>query len=172
MAFELINPTEIEIGKPLKKELILKIKNSLDDHELRLNSSETGAARIVVFDMTVLNAASANTLTALSFSEALFPYTLTGCEIRLFEKGSLTGAVEIDIKKSSTDLDDLSFTSIFTTKPKITMATAADYERSSNQAFDPVKTAMAEGDSLRFDITEMPGGGTLGKFRVILFGEL
>ena len=172
MAFELINSTEIDVGKPLKKELLLKIKNSLDDHELRLNSAEAGAARVIILDHTIMNAASSVTLTALTYSEALFPYTITGCEIRIFEKGSLTGAVEIDIKKSVTDLDNGSFSSIFTTKPKITLASAADYDRSTNQAFNPAQTAIVEGDTLRLDITEMPGGGTLGKFRVILYGEV
>lgn len=172
MAFEVINSTEIDVGKPNKKELWLKVKNSLDNHELRLNSTEAGAARVIILDHTILNAASAVTMTGLTYSEALFPYTITGCEIRIFEKGSLTDAIEIDIKKSVTDLNGASFSSVFTTKPKITMATAVDYERSTNQAFNPAQTAIVEGDTLRLDITEMPSGGTLGKFRIILYGEV
>lgn len=172
MAFELINSTEIAVGAALKKELLDKVKNSLDDHESRLNSAEAGAARVSIFDLTVMNAASSSTFTGLAYSEALFPYTITGCEIRIFEKGSLTGALEIDIKKSVTDLNGTSFTSIFTTKPKITYATAVDYERSTNQAFNSSQVSVSEGNTLRLDVTQMPSGGTLGKFRIILYGEL
>jgi hypothetical protein len=172
MAFEVLNSSEIEVGDPVKRELFTKIKNSLDDHELRLNAGEAGASRIIIFDSTVLNAASANTMTGLSYSEILVPCTLSGCEIRIFEKGSLTGALEVDILKSTTGLDSGDFTTVFTTKPKITLAGAADYDRSTNQVFDVGSVSCVEGDTLRFDITEMPGNGTMGKFRIILYGEL
>lgn len=172
MAFEVINEVQISVGAALKKELLDKVKNSLDDHELRLNSSEAGAARVIVFDHTILNAASSNSFTGIVYSEALFPFTITGCEIRIFEKGILTGSLEIDVKKSTTGLNDPDFATIFTTKPKITLATAADYDRSTNQAFNGAQTEVEEGDTLRLDITEMPINGILGKFRVILYGEV
>jgi hypothetical protein len=172
MAFEVISSSEIEVGDPLKKELFNKIKNSLDDHESRMNAVETGLSKVVVFNFPITNATSASTFTGLTYFEAAFPFTITACEIRIYEKGSLTGALEIDVKKSTTGMDSADYTSIFTTKPKITLASASDYDRSTNQAFNVSMTTLSAGDTLRLDVTEMPSGGVMGKFKILLYGEV
>lgn len=171
MAFDPISSDSIEVGDAIKKELLDKIKGNLDDHEDRINSIEEGARRVQVFKHIVLNAASSNTFTGLNYFIAEEDFTLTSAVITIFEKGSLTGALEVDIKKSTTDLDSPSFSSVFTTKPKITLATASNYSSSTNQVFDNNKTSINSGDKLRLDITEMPSSGVLGKFILSVYGE-
>lgn len=171
MAFVTISSSEIEVGDPIKKELFDKIKANEDDHESRLNDVESNANKVIVFDETIYNGSSAGSMTGLQYFKAINPFILTFAEIQIFEKGSLTGFLEIDIKKSTTTADTANFTSVFTTKPKITFATASDYDASTNQAYNAGLTSIAVDDWLRMDITILPGGGTLGKFRVIIYGE-
>jgi hypothetical protein len=172
MAFTEILASEIEVGDALKKELFDKVKSNFDDHEARINDIEQAAKKITVFKFPVLNAASANTFTGLTYYVADEDFTLTHATITIFEKGSLAGAIEIDVKKSTTDLNSTSFTSVFTTKPKITLASASNYDTSSNQVFDNNQIAVSVGDILRFDVTEMPSSGVMGKFIVNVYGEV
>lgn len=171
MAFEVINSAEIEVGDPIKAELFSKIKNSLDDHETRINSQETSANRVIIFDALLLNAVSANSFTGIMGGNAPQQITLTECYVQIYEKGSLTGAIEIDIKRNTTP-NDTGMTSVFTTKPKITYSGASDYDKSTNQVFNGAQATITSGDHLRLDITELPGGGTIGKFYVYLAGEV
>lgn len=170
MAYTTIPAASIEVGDPIKAETLTTVRANFEDHESRIGSVETGSALIVVFDLTVVNAASASTFTGLTFYRALQNFTLTGCEIQTFEHGSLTGTLQIDVKVNTTP-DSVGMASVFTTKPSIAMA-AADYSVSTNQVFDGTKVAVAAGKILRLDVTSMPTNGTLGKFRVQLYGEV
>lgn len=172
MAFVTISTDEIEVGDPLKKDLFDKIKNSLDDLDSRATSLENQNAKVVVFNQLITNAASFSTATGLAYVPVLFDYNLIGAELRIFEKGSLTGFLEIDIQKSTGNLDSTDFGTVFTTKPKITFASVSDYGRSTNQVFDTNQIALETGDTLRLDITQMPSGGVLGKFLLTLYGEV
>lgn len=170
MAFQVINSSEIEVGDPIKAELFTKIKNSLDDHETRLSSQESSQKRIIIFDSLILNAASANSFTGLMAANAPQDLILTDCYVQIFEKGSLTGALEIDIKRNTTP-DNTGMVSVFTTKPKITYASASDYDKSVNQVFNPSQSTITSGHHLRLDITELPASGVIGRFIVYLIGE-
>ena len=171
MAFEVINASEIDVGDALKKELFDKVKNSLDNLDTRTTSLEAGAAKVDVFRYIVTNATSANSMTGLDYYVATESFTITNATIQIFEKGSLTGELEIDIKKSTTDLDTASFSTIFTIKPKLTWASIANYAISTNQTFDSGNISVVSGDILRFDVTEFPLSGTLGKFIINVYGE-
>lgn len=171
MAYVTIPSSSILPGKPVKTELWTKVKNDLDDHETRILALAGGAAQVSVFDHTVLNAASASTFTGFNYFRATFAFTLTNCEIQIFEKGSLTGNLEVDIKKNTTP-NDTGMTTVFTTKPKLVFASISDYAVSSNQVFNGAQIAIASGDILRFDVTEMPASGILSKFRIQLYGVL
>lgn len=171
MAYAAINDNEIEVGDPLKKEIMDKIQDNFADHETRISSVESGAQKVVVFKTLVMNASSANTLTGLLYYIADDAFTLTSATIQIFEKGSLGGALEINLKKSTTDLDNPSFATVFVTAPRITMGAAANYDISSNQVFDNNQVSIAAGDIIRFDVTEMPTSGVLGKFLLNVYGE-
>lgn len=171
MAFVAINPTAIEVGDALTKDLFDTIKGNFDDHESRINSVETNAKRIEIFSLDIRNADSSPSFTGFAYARIITPMTLTNAFVEIYEKGALTGALEIDIKRSTTNKDDSSFTSVFTTKPKITMATASNHDTSTNQVFSPSLINLAVGNYLRLDITELPTNGVIGKFIVTCYGE-
>lgn len=171
MAFSSISSLAISVGKAIKKELWDKVKDNFDNLDSRVNSLETNAKKIEVFKLDVRNGSSFSSATGLIYYEADDAFTITDAFIRIYEKGSLTGVLEVDIKKSTTNLDGTSFTSIFTTKPKITFASASDYDASTNQVFDAGQVSISPGDFLRFDITTAPGSGVMSKFLLTVYGE-
>lgn len=171
MAFSSISSLVIAVGSAIKKELWDKVKNNFDDHESRLNSVESQSNKIEVMKFDFRNGAQFDTATGLHYYEADSSFTLTNAFIRIFETGSLTGTLEIDIKKSTTDLDDSSFVSVFTTKPSINIGLAADYDASTNQVFDVGEIDIAIGDFLRLDITQTPTNGIIPKFLLSVYGE-
>jgi hypothetical protein len=171
MAFVTIPSGAIDVGDPITADLFSKIKNGLDDHELRIGGVENAQNRIIVFNTLYVNGASANTLTGLDDFNATTDLVFVAAYVQIYEKGSLTGAIEIDVKVNSTP-NNVGMSSIFSTKPKITYSGASDYAKSTNQVFDIVNNAASSGDSIRLDVTELPGGGTIGKFRVVLIAEV
>lgn len=50
MAFNSINDTEIEVGKPIKKSILQKVKDNFDDHEGRLNAIQVSSGIIDIFN--------------------------------------------------------------------------------------------------------------------------
>jgi hypothetical protein len=171
MAFVTIPANAIEVGDPITKDLFDKVKDNFDDHETRILSQETSQKRIELINCIFGNAVSASTLTGLFDVNAPQDLTITECYVQIYEKGSLGGELEIDIKVNSTP-NDTGMTSIFTTLPKITYASASDYDKSTNQVFNGAQTSVTEGHNIRLDVTELPTGGTIGKFRVVLYGEV
>lgn len=171
MAFVTINPNTIEVGDPIKKELFDRIKANEDDHETRLSNLESTVAKIDFMKFMVANASSASSFTGMYYYEANGSFTITDAFIRIFTKGALTGNLEIDIKVSTTDMDNASFVSIFTTKPKIVFSSISDYGKSTNQAFDATKINIQSGDFLRLDVTELPTNGVISRFLIEAYGE-
>lgn len=171
MAYDPLLNNEIEVGDPVKKELFDKIKGNLDDHESRLQVVEANQAKLDFLSFLIMNAASFSQSTGVFYYKSNNNFTITDVNLEIFEVGTLTGFLEIDILHSTTDKQNSSFTSIFTTKPKIDFSTAVDEEISSNQAFDAGQINVSVGDYLRLDITQMPVNGVLGKFLLNTFGE-
>lgn len=171
MPFITINPASIEVGDALKKELFDTIKGNLDDHETRINGLAVSAGKVDVFKYLLLNGSSFSTATGLDYYQAIEDFTLTNGSIRIFTKGSLTGAIEIDVKRSVSNMDNASFSTVFSVKPKITLSGASDYASSTNQVFNAGQVDIKTGDILRLDITEAPTGGVLPRLQIIIYGE-
>lgn len=169
MAFTSISSTLINVGKAVKREIFTLIKDNFDDHESRLGNLEVGAAKIKVFD-GVVKPASSFAHIGVAYYVAKGPFLINETFIQLFTKESLGGTLEIDILKSTTDTNDSSFTSIFSTKPSLVFASVSDYAVSTNQVLN-INAQVQEGDILRFDITQMPSGGTLTRFLISIAGE-
>jgi len=166
-----VAPSTVAVGDPVTSTSYNIIVGDVIDHESRIVSVEGAVGLIEIFNGLVVNAASFSTLTGLAMHKANQAFTLTGAKIGFFTKGSLTGTLEIDIKKS-TSLDFGSAVSVFSTKPSINIGVAADYSESSNAAFHITNKVVALNDWLKFDITSMPTGGVLSKFTVVLYGEV
>jgi hypothetical protein len=171
MAFSSISNLAIAVGSAIKAELWSKVKNNFDDLNTRLNNVEGSSSKIPIIKFFVLNGSQFSTGTGLYYWESNDNFTITSAYVQIFEKGSLTGTFEVDIKKSTTDLNSTSFTTIFTTKPSLDFSSIADYAKSTNQVFDPTKVSMVAGNLLRFDITQMPAGGVMSKFLITVYGE-
>jgi hypothetical protein len=172
MAFTQIDSASLDVGDPLKKELFDLIRSNEIDLNSRLNSVESTAKKIDIFKFLLLNGSSFPTATGIAYYRAEDDFTITKGAIQIFEKGTLTGSVEVDIKKSTTDLDGVSFSSVFTTKPKIDFATASDYEESSNQVLNSSQAIISAGEYLRLDITITPTStGVIPKLLINCYGE-
>lgn len=171
MAFSSISSAVIAVGQAIKAELWGKVKGNFDDHETRINQIESSSSKLEIIKFFVLNASEFSTGTGLFYWESNDTFTITSAYVQIFEKGSLAGTFEVDIKKSTTDLNSTSFTTIFTTKPSIAFASVADYEKSTNQVFDPTKINIVPGNYLRLDITQMPTTSVMSKFLITVYGE-
>ena len=174
MPFVTINPAAIEVGDPVTADLLTKIKNNEDDHETRIDSLEATNKKIEVFKYLILNGSSFSTATGLDYYRAEDNFSVTKVAIQIFEKnGVSSGSLEIDVKKSVTNLDGTSFSTIMTTKPSISFATASDYDESTNQVINVLNSGITAGQYLRLDITSTPSGagGVAPKFLITVYGE-
>lgn len=172
MAFNSLNSLLIQVGKAVKREIFLILKNNQDDIQGRLTNVESGQKRVVVWDELVLNATSALSLTAIDEWRVPQNFRLTDAKVGIFEKGVLTGLLEMDIQKSS-NRDFSTSSSVFTTKPSIDFDDVGtnDFDESSNTVFDAGVQDLVEGEFLRLDISALPAGGTIGAFAIYLIGE-
>lgn len=174
MAFTTIPTSIIQVGKAITRTLFSTyIKDNLDDLNSRLTTVEAAASKVIFYNEIVRNAATLSgggTVTGLDVYRVASSIDITDCKVYIFEKGSLTGNLEIDIKVSSS-ADFTSAVSIFTTKPKIVYSTASNYDESANAVLDATNKVLTEGEYLRVDVTELPSGGSIGKFGIYLIGE-
>lgn len=172
MAFEVINTSEVDVGDPVTRSLLLKIKNSLDDLQSRTTAVEASGGRVDVFsDFVVYNSASFSSLNGLLLFRASADFTLTEARIAIFEAGTFSGFLEIDVKKSP-DLDPSNFVTVFNTKPIIDYSTAVDWMESDPGDYDNAEKDIVAGEYLRLDITQVPTGNVLPMFMVIIYGEV
>jgi hypothetical protein len=159
---------EIKVGKAIKKELWKKLKDNFDNHEQRILTLSVGAAPVVAWDNTVVNASSATSLTGLDYFEAVSSFTITTVKLQIFETGITTsGILSFDVKKNNS-LDPIGFQSVLTTQPSINFSSASDYDFSEG-ILDSSNQFVNAGDFLRLDITSLPVQ-TVGKFRVLVYG--
>lgn len=174
MAFTTLPDSIIQVGKSLTRTLFKTyIKDNLDDLDSRLTSVEGSAGKIVVIDDLVIganNLSNASTITGLIIYRVPAAFSLIDAKISIFTKGSLTGTLQMDIKKS-TSLDFSGASTVFTTLPSIAYSGASDYDESTNAVFDNTAKDVIEGNYLRFDITSLPSGDSFNKFHVYLIGE-
>lgn len=171
MAFSSLSNTLIEVGRAIKREIFTTLKDNQDDLNGRMTTLEGGANKVQIWGGIVTNASSASTLTGLAYWPAPATFTILEVKIGIFEKGSLSGTLEIDILKS-VDRDPLNFVSVMTTKPSIPFVSASDYDDSTNAVIDVTKQNITQGDWLRFDVTSLPSSGIIGKFVIEVFGEI
>jgi len=174
MAFTTIDSSNLDVGDPLKKELLDLIKSNQDDLDSRITAVEGSSGKIVVFNEIVLNAASLSgggAIAGLDLYRAESDFNLTEAKVYIFTKGSLTGNLEIDVQLSDT-ADFTVSNSVFTTKPKIVYSTASNYDESANTVFNATYQSITTGQYLRLDVSELPSSGTIGRFGVYFIGEI
>jgi hypothetical protein len=171
MAFTTLSNTLIQVGKAIKREIFTTLKDNQDDLNTRVVTLEGGANKVQIWGGVVTNASSASTLTGLAYWPAPATFTLLEVKCGIYEKGSLTGTLEIDILKSP-DRDPANFVSVMTNRPSIPFASASDYDDSTDGVIDATKQTISQGDWLRLDVTSLPSNGVLGSFVIEVFGEI
>jgi hypothetical protein len=171
MTFTTINSAAITVGQPIKADLISLIKTNEDDLNTRLTTVESSSRKVQVFKFYMMNASSFSTATGLAIFRAEESFTLTKGAFQIFSLGTLTGFLEIDVLKNTGNLDTGTWATVFTTKPKITYATAAAGDITTNQVFAAGSIAMTAGQYLRLDITIAPTGGVIPRILLDIYGE-
>ena len=171
MAFISVSDTLIQVGKACKREIFTRLKDNQDTLDQRVTTLEGGANKVQIFNGNVLNATASSTLTGLAFWTAPATFTLLDVKIGIYQKGSLTGTLEIDLKKSP-DRDPANFVSVMSTKSSINLATASNYDDSTNGVIDVTKQEISQGDWLRLDVTSLPSNGVISVFSIEVFGEI
>jgi hypothetical protein len=169
MPFNTIPSSWLDVGDPTKKELYDYIKNNEDNLNTRLSTVEAFGAGLDLINGDIRGASTFATLTNVVVIYITKPMTLNNCFIQVYDKGALTGDLEIDIKKSSSI--NGTYTSVFTTQPSIDVGVVSDYATSTNQVFSVSQVDLIVGDYIKLDITSMPTNGTLSKFKILLTSE-
>jgi len=174
MAFTTIDSATLKVGDPLTKNLLDLIKSNEDDLDSRVTAVEGSSGKVVIFNEIVINAATladGGTITGLDLYRAESNFNLTDAKVFIFTKDGLTGNLEMDVQLSSS-ADFTSSNSVFTTKPKIVYSSASDYDESANTVFNATYQSITAGQYLKLNISEVPSGGTIGKFGIYFIGEI
>lgn len=174
MTYTTIIAARYEVGDPVTADLVGDIVNNLDNLNVRVDNVEATNKKIEIFKYLFLNGSSFSTATGLDYYRAEDTFTVTKVAIEIFEKNGVTsGILEVDVKKSVTNKDGASFSTIMTTKPSLNYATAVDYQESSNQVINTLNASVTAGQYLRLDITSTPSGagGIAPKFLITVYGE-
>lgn len=170
MAYVSISNLLIQVGKPVIKTLWDLVQGNLDDHEARIAGVEQGATKIEVWDDVLKVRRNAASLTGMDAYKSIANMQLIEATVALQTAvGGATGIIEFDILKAPT-LDFSAAVSVFTTKPSLSMAGAADFDQSVNAVFDVNEQDILKNERLRLDITSLPVG--LSSFEIFLLGEL
>lgn len=186
MAFTIINSSDIDVGKPLKKSLFDTIKNNFDDHESRIDTLEQGAGVITVADFEVvgyISHYSATELSNIATHRAPCDYILQELSITILDSvngfvsegvhavSSSAGFLEINLSKSTDG--GATFNSILTTKPKIPEGYFGAGTSSNSTGCIPVlfaDTQVYQDDILSISVTSKKD--VMGSFLISSYGVL
>lgn len=165
MPFVTIDPSLLDVGDPVTKDLFDTIKDNLDDLSDRLLVVEGNIAKITVFNDLFINGLHTvlSGIDQVSLYKAETDFVLTSAKVVVLVAGT-AGTLEIDVKKSSTIGG--TFTSIFSTRPSLSFSAGSNVE-SSNAVFST--TTVSAGDYLRLDVTSIQTAQK--RFFIHVFGE-
>lgn len=147
MAFNTIDPTQIEVGKAVRKELWDKTKDNQDDLDSRTSALEATGQKIVVFNddfVGLSQYANGGALEQMFVYEAPLDISLITAEITVISEG-VSGTTEADIRVGA---NRSSLSSVFSVRPSVAFG-AGDEATSSNQIF--AVTDVDEGQLIVFD---------------------
>lgn len=177
MAFLSIPSSWLTVGEAIKKQLFLRIKDSLDNHEGRINSLESGANKIDIFNFEVIGYVSyysSTELVGLGTFKAPTDMILTEVGITLTNSpstptlSSSSGSLQIDLERS---LDNgATWSTILISRPTIGDGQMNAGEVSGLVSFIDGGEVLNAGDLLRVNVTSKKD--TQGAFLITTYGEL
>jgi hypothetical protein len=174
MSFQTIPDSLIQVGKSITRSLFKTyVKDNFDNIDSRLTSLEAGFSKINIFNELIVSATNLSggtSIERLATFRAPFDFDLTDMKVIITTKNTLTGTLQVDLKKGS-NIGFTSPVSLFTTKPSLNLASASNYAESSNAVIDNSVSSILEGEYLRLDVTSLPSGGTLTAFHIYVLGE-
>lgn len=177
MAYVTIPPSWITVGEAIKKRLLTRVKDDLDDHETRINALEGGNTKIDIFNFGVsgyFTHYSTAELKGIGFYQAPSSVIITQAKITLISHSlspavsSSAGILEIDLERSVDG--GLTWASILSVRPSIGAGVSADGSSSSLVSFITGGETLAAGDRLRVNVTSLKT--TQGSFSVSVYGDI
>jgi hypothetical protein len=166
--FQSIDPSLIEVGRPLKKEIAQQLICNDDSLNNRLLLVEAGAVKVTVVNQAIGNLqqySSSNVKEGMFFYVADRNFSLVQAVCSQIEAGT-SGVTQFDLLKSTTGFGG-TFTSVFATQPSVDFS-AGNGASSTNVIFS--STEVNQGDILRLDITSLQLPTKTVHFEV--FGEV
>lgn len=176
MAFISVPPAWIEVGKAIKKKLITRIKDNLDDHEDRINSLELGSNKVEIFNFEVMgfiNNYNISELVQIGTFKAPSDTTITEAKLTLMngtsgETSSSNGVLSIDLEKSSDG--GVTWSTILSTKPEIENGINTTGSESSLFTFISNGEDILEGEIIRVNVISKKD--TQGSFLITVYGDV
>jgi len=165
MAFVTHDPSQLEVGKAVRKELWDKTKDNEDDLDSRVSALEASGQKIVIINDDIVNLAqyaNGNALEGLVVYEAPLDLSLITAEITVSTAGT-SGTVEADVR---TGPNRTTLSSVFSTRPSVDFS-AGDDAVSTNQVF--AVTDIDEGELIVFDILTLQQA--MGRLQVKILAE-
>ena len=166
-----VAPTTKAPGDPVTADDYNLLGDNAIDHETRISNVEVVNAKVPMYVGTFMGNNTFATLSKYAPYPVSANFTATSAKFTIDLVGTLTGTLEIDVKKVTGTLNPAGAVSIFTTKPSMNLATAVNYQTSSNFVFDVANKNFVAGDFFYLEITSMPTGGALGPVVLNFFGE-
>jgi hypothetical protein len=147
MSFTTVSTAEIAVGEPVKKDLLQKVKDDLDDLNSRTTVVESAISAFLPIEFGVWGnyASGGSNQTNVLVERITFNMTLLGARLYIKTAGtSSTTDVDIQLKRGAG-----AYATIFSTRPSVAFG-SGDNAVSTNAVFST--TSLLAGDLLRLDI--------------------
>lgn len=188
MAYTEIDPTALEVGKPITKSLFDNIRDNFIDHESRMDNLEQGVGKIIVADFEVvgyISHYSASELLGIATHRAPCDYNLLEFIVTIMDSANgfdqsvppkpivtgSSGSLSLDLKKSTDG--GVTYNSIMTVKPAI----PAGYNGKGTSSISTgcveavfSDTQISQDDLLRLDVTSLKD--VQGTFHISIYATL
>lgn len=154
MAFVTIDTSQINVGDPITKELLDKIKNNEDDHESRINQLETSGGSIFILNEAFCLAGIDSGSTDIFYYKATQDMSISDFRVQIFAKGSVSsGTLSFDLEKA-TNTNNANFNSILDSDLSFNFASDADYlEKTADISSS---NDVDAGEVIRIKVTSTP----------------
>lgn len=177
MGFTVIPQSWLDVGRAIKKELFQAIKDSLDDHETRVNALEQGFNKVEIFNFEIIgyiNNYTALELTGIGTWRAPSDCIIVDAKLMLLNSASCPtvssslGVLSIQLEKSSDN--GVTWTPILVSRPSIGDGSYITGSESGLFTFITGGENMLEGELLRVNIYSKKD--SQGSFIINVIGEV
>lgn len=169
MAYVTITPAEIEVGEPVKKEILQKIKDNEDGFNTDIENLKQ-TATFDIFDIRFTGSVSQYSYSDLSTRVPVFKAPVSATIVSFVMtllSASTSGTLEMQLDKSTDN--GINWTPLLTSPVQLTGTTVGSISGSVNWV-DVPSQSFSQNDSLRLRLTGIQVGQ--GSFHVSLYAEV